>query len=107
MSIDWKRFTFLCDVDDRANVWIYPTMSVSADIAAMKVEFRHAQKERLLPSLKIIPADSGHKPGIAVFFSERLSASMLNIGATIDRISSTIITEGMENPTVARRGKSQ
>lgn len=93
MAIDWKRFRFLCNVDDSENVWVYPTDNVAIDMGDMAVSLRQAQSRRLVPMHKLIPANTGHRPGIAVFFARPLKRTMLNIGTALDRIADEVLTD--------------
>ena len=97
MAFEWNRVRLLATDGDKS-IWTYATNHVARDCARMHDDLPRYPRHELIPS----------KAGISIIFHggdimEKLIRPLREIGATFDRISDTILAEGMETP-VAKQG---
>ena len=97
MPIDWLRIQpqFLAEDRDKS-YWKFPSTDVVGDLLALRRELPKLPKHELIAC----------KDSILAIFDGKTVPRWCDIGATIDRISSTIVAEGMGTP-VAKKGKLQ
>lgn len=98
MSIDWLRIQpqFLAEDRDKS-YWKFPSTDVVGDLLALRRDLPKYPKHQLFAC----------RDSVLAIFDGTTVPGWEPLSATIDRISDRIVAEGMENPTVARKGKSE
>lgn len=94
MPIDWLRVEpqFLA-ADREKSYWRLPSTDVVGDILSLRRDLPKFPKHQLIAC----------KDSVLAIFDGKTVPRWCDIGATIDRISDTIVAEGMETP-VAKQG---